>query len=354
MRTVVVICGGRSAEHDVSIMSARTVVTELAGKGFPVHLLGIDSRGHTMTSGELTDHFPDLPEGVEVPSSDGWIGYLCGLSPERTVIFPVLHGPYGEDGTIQGLFELLGIPYVGSGVGASAVGMNKIYTKRLLIAEGIPVLPFTMFHQKEWEENRGEQLKHIERTLPSPWFVKPSSMGSSIGITRVDEATDLPAAVDIAFRYDESVIVEKGIEAREIEVSVLGNLEPRVSVPGEIVPGDRFYSYQAKYFDRGSRLLVPAPLSEEQVEQVQSLALRCYRCLQLEGMARVDFLMDRSSQEIWVNEPNTIPGFTQISMYPRLWEASGLSCGELLEKLIELAEERSQRRQRLSIQVEYW
>lgn len=352
MKTVIVICGGRSAEHEISLLSARTVVSELAGRGFRVQLIGINPDGGGMTQSTLSDHFQQLPETVTIPEIDGWINYLCGLSPDEIVVFPVLHGPFGEDGTVQGLLELLGIPYVGSGVGASAVGMNKVYTKRLLKSEGIPVLPFATMDYQGWRAEGARKAAEVEDILPLPWFVKPSSMGSSIGITRVDEPADLPAALDTAFKYDESVIIEKGIEAREIEVSVLGNLDLQVSVPGEIVPGDRFYSYQAKYFDRGSRLLVPAPLSDDQIGQVQSLALRSYKCLQLEGMARVDLLMDRDTEELWVNEPNTIPGFTQISMYPRLWEASGLPSGELLARLIGLAEERNRRRRRLSVQVE--
>lgn len=345
------VCGGRSAEHEISILSAQTVVSELVRQGFPVRLLGIASDGGTMTREALSDHFSELPDSVEMPAVSNWIDYLGSLSSE-VVVFPVLHGPYGEDGTVQGLLELLGLPYVGSGIGASAVGMNKIYTKRILKSEGIPILPFLTVDYSSWQERSAESLSQIGDAFPPPWFVKPSSMGSSIGITRVDDSADLGAALEIAFAYDDTVVVEQGIEAREIEVSVLGNLQLRVSVPGEIVPGDRFYSYRAKYLDRGSELLVPAPLSESQVQQVQSLALSCYRYLQLEGMARVDLLMDRETEELWVNEPNTIPGFTHISMYPRLWEASGLSCGQLLAELIELAEERNRRRARLAVQVE--
>jgi D-alanine-D-alanine ligase len=272
------------------------------------------------------------------------------LDRKNTIVFPVLHGPLGEDGTVQGLLEVIGLPYVGAGVGASAVGMNKIYCKSILRAAGIPVLPWMTLNRAEWAGKQTESAKLVEEDLSYPIFVKPANMGSSVGINKSHDRVEFVRHVEIAFCYDDYVLLEPGIDAREIEVSVLGGFTPRVSVPGEIIPADEFYSYEAKYLKEGSRLLIPAPLSEAEVEKVRELGSRTFQALQLEGMARVDFLLERRSGELFVNEPNTIPGFTQISMYPKLWEESGLSYAKLLEELIELGFARHDRRSQLSVE----
>jgi D-alanine-D-alanine ligase len=261
-----------------------------------------------------------------------------------------MHGPYGEDGAIQGLLEMIGLAYVGAGVGASAVGMNKVYCKSILQAANLPVLPWTSANRTNWVQGHLEVIETAEKSFRYPIFVKPANMGSSVGINRSRDRGELQKHVEIALCYDDYVLLERGIEAREIEVSVLGGFEPDASVPGEIIPADDFYSYEAKYLKEGSRLLIPAPLGTQQTRELQELAIAVFKVLQLEGMARVDFLVDKKSEEIWVNEPNTIPGFTEISMYPKLWEATGLSFPHLLEQLILIAGKRHQRRSRLSVE----
>jgi D-alanine-D-alanine ligase len=260
---------------------------------------------------------------------------------EIDVAFPILHGPFGEDGTVQGLLELAGIPYVGAGVAASAVGMDKILFKNIMQAHGLPIAPYVALKRKDWEKSPEEALARIEATVGYNCFVKPANLGSSVGISKAHNRAELWAAVDEAARYDRKILVEVAVEAREIEVSVLGNDEPIASVPGEIVPCNEFYDYSAKYIDAESELLIPAPLSQELTDKVRELAIQAYLAIDCAGMARADFLLDRSSGEIYVNEVNTLPGFTPISMYPKLWEASGISYTELIDRLIELALERS-------------
>jgi D-alanine-D-alanine ligase len=259
---------------------------------------------------------------------------------EIDVIFPVLHGPYGEDGTVQGLLELTGLPYVGAGVTASAVGMDKAIAKDIFHTHGLPVLAYQIILRKAWEADPGEVITQCEASLRYPMFTKPVNLGSSVGISKAHNRDELAAGLDEAARYDRKLLVEQGIEAREIEVSVLGNDEPIASVPGEIIPSREFYSYAAKYIDETSDLLIPAPISEEQAQRVRVLAVEAYKAIDCAGMARVDFLMDKGTGEIWLNEVNTIPGFTPISMYPKLWEATGISYAELIDRLIQLALER--------------
>jgi len=256
------------------------------------------------------------------------------------VIFPILHGPYGEDGTIQGFLDLLDIPYVGAGVMASAVCMDKAITKDIFLCHDLPILPYRVFLRRVWENQPEQVVAECEATLDYPMFTKPANMGSSVGINKVHCREDLFAGLTEATLYDRKMIVEQGIEAREIEVSVLGNDDPIASVPGEIIPSRSFYSYAAKYLDDASDLLIPAPISTEQTGRAQQLAIQAYTTVDCAGMARVDFLMDKATDEIWLNEINTIPGFTPISMYPKLWEASGLSYVELLDRLIQLAVDR--------------
>jgi D-alanine-D-alanine ligase len=256
------------------------------------------------------------------------------------VIFPVLHGPYGEDGTIQGLLELADIPYVGAGVVGSAVGMDKAVFKSVMIASGIPVLPYRLILRAEWEQHPDSVLADLEAALPYPMFVKPANLGSSVGISKARDRASLKAALDEAARYDRRLLIEQGVNAREIEVSVLGNDDPIASLPGEVVPGDEFYTYEDKYLHDTARLLIPAPLDEATVQEAQALAVKSFCAIDCAGLARVDFLLDRDTGKLWMNEINTIPGFTSISMYPKLWEASGLSYPDLINRLIELALER--------------
>ncbi|MFZ0430474.1 MAG: D-alanine--D-alanine ligase family protein, partial [Acidobacteriota bacterium] len=334
MRHVILLCGGRSAEHEVSLLSVASVIRNLDRSKYRVSVLGIARDGSTKPASRLRAELGELGgAGTEIPDARHWIEFLLDRKGPDLVVFPVLHGPYGEDGTVQGALELLDIPYVGASVGGSAVGMNKVYCKGILQSAGLPTLPALTWNIDQWRGGRSDVVEQSASRFPFPVFVKPVNLGSSVGISRCASAADLEAAIEEAFLYDDWILVEQGINAREIETSVLGGLEARVSLPGEIVPADVFYSYEAKYLNDDSKLLVPAPLAADQVREVQDLALRTFRALQLEGMARIDFLMDRDTDQFWVNEPNTIPGFTRISMYPKLWEASGLSYSDLLSTL---------------------
>ena len=263
---------------------------------------------------------------------------------ELDVIFPVLHGPFGEDGTVQGLLELAGIPYVGAGVVGSAVGMDKVIFKDVMRAHGLPVVDDLVVMRREWERDPDGVLERIEATLRYPFFTKPANLGSSVGVTKCHDREELAQGLADAARYDRKLLVEVAVvQAREIEVSVLGNDEPVASLPGEIVPSREFYSYAAKYLDDGeqaSSLLIPAPLEPEMSDLIRRLAVKAYKAIDCTGMARADFLLSASTGELYVNELNTIPGFTEISMYPKLWEASGLPYPELIDRLIELALQR--------------
>jgi D-alanine-D-alanine ligase len=257
----------------------------------------------------------------------------------------VLHGPMGEDGTIQGLFEIAGLPYVGAGVLASSVAMDKITAKRLFQQSGLPVGPWIGVLRKEWERNPDAIRDRVGSELGYPCFVKPSNLGSSVGVTKVHDPTELPDAMAEAARHDRRIVVEAAILGRELEVSVLGNDEPISSTVGEIVPAREFYDYEAKYIDDSSELLIPAPITPEQADAVRAIAVDAYKLLDCAGMARVDFFLERDTGRVYINEVNTIPGFTQISMYPKLWEATGMPFGDLVTRLIELAVERYDERQ---------
>jgi D-alanine-D-alanine ligase len=253
------------------------------------------------------------------------------------VVFPVLHGTYGEDGTVQGLLDLAGLPYVGSGVIGSAVGMDKDMQKRLFLQAGLPVGEFVAIARGEWEKRRAKILSALAKKFRFPVFVKPAAAGSSVGMTKVHKRGELAAAIDLAAEFGQKILVERNITGREIEVAVLGNDEPKASIPGEIIPHREFYDYTAKYLEEGTRLEIPAKLTKAQVKRFQEYAARAFRCLELRGMARVDFFLEKPSGRIYLNEVNTIPGFTSISMYPKLWEASGIPYRELIGRLIELA-----------------
>jgi len=262
------------------------------------------------------------------------------------VVFPVLHGTFGEDGTVQGLLELANLPYVGAGVLASAAGMDKDVMKRLFRDAGLPVIPWQLVLRSDWESHPIVVRKRIEKELRYPLFVKPVNMGSSVGISKVHNRRELAAALDLAAQYDRKLLVENGIDAREIECSVLGNDHPQASVAGEVVPVNEFYDYEAKYLKEGSELVIPARLTARQAKQVREVAIRAFQAVDGAGMGRVDFLLDRKTGKVYLNEINTIPGFTSISMYPKLWEATGLPYPLLLDRLIELALERHREKSR--------
>ena len=350
-----VLFGGRSGEHEVSLVSARSVLQHLSPEKYEVYPIGITHEGAWYFGPEAREMLEQgTTQGLRPvtvlpdPTRPG----LWALEPvlERLaaldVVFPVLHGPFGEDGTLQGLLEMAGVAYVGAGVAASAVGMDKGLFKDLMRAHGLPVVRYRVFTRHRWEQDPEGVIRECEALAPYPLFVKPANLGSSVGVTKAKNREQLREALHLAARYDRRLVVEQGIPAREIEVSVLGNEEPVASVPGEVVPGDEFYSYRAKYLDDTSRLLIPAPLTPEQTQRVRELALAAYRAIDAAGMARVDFLMHKETGEFFISEVNTIPGFTPISMYPKLWEASGLPYPQLLDRLIELALERHRERQR--------
>jgi len=294
--------------------------------------------------------------GAEVVRSGGREaedgGRDSGHAEPLDVVFPLLHGTYGEDGTVQGLLEMANIPYVGAGVLASAVGMDKVMMKKLFAQEGLPQCVYRWFTRSQWEKDSAYFIMEIEIALGYPCFVKPANLGSSVGITKAHNRDELLRAVDVAFQYDRKVIVEEFVDAREIEVSVLGNDDPRASVPGEIVSSNEFYDYRAKYVDGKSSMLIPAPIPEEKAEEIRGLALRAFRAIDGSGLSRVDFFLRKSDNAVFINEINTMPGFTPFSMYPLLWKESGMSYRELLDELIRLALERYNEKQKLRYGLE--
>jgi D-alanine-D-alanine ligase len=353
-----ILFGGRSGEHEVSLTSAQGIMKAIDKDKYEAVPIGITKEGRWIAGGDPMQELraaADLPPALAAAADQEGAAPETVLAPleargtaltthnaplELDVIFPVLHGPYGEDGTVQGFLELTGLPYVGAGVTASAVGMDKAIAKDIFRTHGLPTLPYRVVLRKTWESDPERVITDCEGMLRYPMFTKPANLGSSVGISKAHSRDGLIAGMDEAARFDRKLIVEQGIEAREIEVSVLGNDDPIASMPGEIVPSREFYSYAAKYIDDASELLIPAPISEEQTEQVRHLAITAFKVIDCAGMARVDFLMDKVSGDLWLNEVNTIPGFTPISMYPKLWEATGISYTELIDRLIQLALER--------------
>ena len=346
-----ILFGGRSGEHDVSLVSAAAVMKALDPAKYEIVPIGITREGHWRVGSGAVQLLPQVLESGEpvTPSVDPAGPKLLPLAsstpaknsrPEVDVVFPALHGTFGEDGTVQGLLELADVPYVGAGVLASAAGMDKDVMKRLFRDAGLPVIPWELVLRPDWENNPAAVRKRIGKKLRYPLFVKPANLGSSVGISKVHNQRELSTAMNLAAQYDRKILVEKAIDAREIECSVLGNDAPQASVPGEVVPINEFYDYEAKYIKEGSQLIIPAPLTRRQTKCVQEVATRAFQAIDGAGMGRVDFLLDRKTGKVYVNEINTIPGFTSISMYPKLWEASGVSYSELLDRLIELAFER--------------
>jgi D-alanine-D-alanine ligase len=393
-----VLFGGRSGEHEVSLLSAASVLKAIDRSRYEVVPIGITKQGRWLVSGDaerlLAGDFPDSGtlragdpqhtapaallakgQGVIVPpmpaAGGGRGGSLVPFEREASsispahdvlqldVVFPVLHGTFGEDGTMQGLFELAGLAYVGSGVLGSATGMDKEVMKRLFLAAGLPITKHVTFLRREWEKAPRKIIARLEAALKYPLFVKPANLGSSVGISKAHDRKELGPAIEAAAGFDRKIVVEQAVggrgnrnsmgKARELEVAVLGNDEPIASVVGEIVPGKEFYDYEAKYLSEGSQAIVPAKLTKQQSKQVQAMALDAFRACDCAGLARVDFLLEAGdSGRLYLNEINTMPGFTSISMYPKLWEASGVKYRDLISRLIELALERKMEQEQIS------
>ncbi|GAB4274486.1 MAG: D-alanine--D-alanine ligase [Candidatus Rifleibacteriota bacterium] len=359
-----VIFGGRSGEHEVSLISAKSIMKALDPAKYEVVPVGITKKGAWLAGVKPDSMLEDKsnPEKTCIPYSfqANKAGLNCDPSNkgllivdeskdqskvELDILFPVVHGTYGEDGTLQGLLEQADMPYVGCGVLASAVGMDKTIAKRLFRDAGLTVGKFKEILRNDWKKNPDKVLQQIENEFTFPCFVKPVNSGSSVGISKATNREKLIEAIDLAARFDRKILIESFVNGREIEVSVLGNDDPIASLPGEIVPCNDFYDYSAKYIDDRSELKIPADLSKEITEEIRSLAIKAYRAIDCSGMARVDFFLERGTNRIIINEINTIPGFTKISMYPKLWEATGVSYSELCDRLIQLALERYKEKQ---------
>ena len=374
-----ILFGGRSGEHEVSLLSAASILQAIDRKKFDVVPIGITKEGRWLAADDarnllngastaahqLRARDPEATPGAKLLHE----GIPTLLAPEPAqatglnqsqrlgskpldVVFPVLHGTFGEDGTIQGLFELAGIAYVGSGVLGSAAGMDKDAMKRLFAQAGLPIVRHVTLLRADWERSPRKAIAQIEAALKYPVFVKPANLGSSVGISKAHDRKELGPALDIAARYDRKLIIEEGVggknsKAREFEVAVLGNDEPKASVVGEIIPGKEFYDYEAKYLSEGSVPVIPAKLTRAESKRIREMAVTAFRSCDLAGLARVDFLMEPTGKRrIYLNEVNTMPGFTRISMYPKMWDATGLSYKELITRLIELAMERQQEKNR--------
>ncbi|MCP4139761.1 MAG: D-alanine--D-alanine ligase [Chloroflexi bacterium] len=352
---IAILFGGRSGEHEVSLASAKSVLGALDTNKYDVVQIGITHDGAWL-SGEnvleaLTSGNTDKLDKVVFPPDPSQQGiYVIGnaqyeLLSDFDVVFPVMHGTFSEDGTMQGLLEMADVAYVGAGVTGAAVGMDKGIFKDVMVANDIPVVEGVMVLRAEIESEINTVISKVE-SLGYPVFVKPANMGSSVGVSKCDNRSSLSEGLIEAAQYDRRILVERGINAREIEISVLGNDNPEASMPGEVEPSREFYSYESKYVDGTSGLMIPAPISEEMTERMREIAIQTYQAIDCAGMARVDFLLDKNDGKFYLNEVNTIPGFTEISMYPKLWDASGLPYPKLVDRLIELALERKEDRDR--------
>jgi D-alanine-D-alanine ligase len=385
-----ILFGGRSGEHEVSLLSAASVFNAIDKSKYEVVPIGITKEGRWVTAADaerllggkapassaahLRAGDPEATPGAAVLASGEAVivppephRQSNSLTPFQTeagltrrasdrainvdIIFPVLHGTFGEDGTIQGLLELADLPYVGAGVLGSAAGMDKDIMKSLFRAAGLPIVKHVTILRSEWEADAKKVQKLVETKLKYPLFVNPANLGSSVGISKARNRKELGPAIEEAAKFDRKIVMEQGVggkkhKAREIECSVLGNDRPAASVPGEIVPGKEFYDYTAKYLDEGSQLIIPAKLSKRETKEVQQLAIKAFKAVDCSGLARVDFLMDPKTRKIYLNEINTMPGFTSISMYPKLWAATGLAYPDLIERLIQLGQERHQEKKK--------
>ncbi|MFZ2490936.1 MAG: D-alanine--D-alanine ligase family protein [Thermoanaerobaculia bacterium] len=342
MIRTVLLFGGKSPEHDVSVLSARSVAQAAPRERIEIIPVCIAKDGRFCT----VERSARILAGDE-PSRTGDADFsfeMWARNTELDVVFPLIHGVGGEDGTLQGYLEILGLPYVGSGTAASAVGMDKMHMKQAFAAAKLPMVEHVAVTAREWAAERERVSRSIANVLRLPFFVKPANSGSSVGVTKVKKDAELGAAIEHALRFDEKVLVERGLDARELEVSVLGNDVPEASVPGEIVTGAEFYDYSDKYINGASSLVIPAKLTPEKTAEIRKLAVAAYTAVGASGFARVDFFLERGTNKLHLNEINTIPGFTSISMYPKLWEATELKYSRLIEKLIELGIERSRSR----------
>ncbi len=373
-----VVFGGKSGEHEVSIESAKSVIEALDRNKYDVMPIAIDKQGRwsagerarrVLEGGWATLQAPRTNGNVVTEGNTG-DDVFAGSVPEQglqtgqpsvipehvmesiDVLFPVLHGSYGEDGTVQGMFELLNVPYVGAGVAASSVGMDKVLMKRMFAAVGLPQVDYVYCTRNEWETDPSMVTKNVETRLGYPCFVKPANLGSSVGISKVKSQAELRNAIDLAAKYDRKIIIEQGLNVREVEVAVLGNDAPKASVPGEVIPSNEFYDYRAKYLDGESTLMIPAPISDELTEEIRRLAIQAYKAIDCSGLARVDFFVEKDTQRVLINEINTMPGFTKFSMYPKLWEATGVAYSELIDKLLAYAIERAEERRRSQIEFD--
>ncbi len=344
-KNIIILFGGRSAEHEVSFNSAKAVYQNLNKKKFKIQCIYINKKGLWKEVESPETSLEELKKGP-FQSFLPWNAENNIKISESAVYFPVLHGPYGEDGTIQGLLELADAPYVGATVMSSAIGMDKAMAKTIFKSRGLPVVKYDVVHEKHWRESKEKVLEKIEKEFRFPLFTKPSNLGSSIGITKVLTSTRLSEAIDLAFHYDEKILVEEAVEGREIECSVLGNKDPISSLPGEVMPFRSFYDYQDKYIEGKTRFGIPAQIPESAVHQVQNISVAAFKSIECSGMARVDFFYQNKTNKIFLNEINTIPGFTEISMYPKLWEVSGIKFPSLLDKLISLALSRHKNKKR--------
>lgn len=358
-----IVYGGRSGEHEVSLASARTVIDNLDRDKYEIVPIGITNQG-TWLLGTEPAQLIAAGQGIEQEGSSQTTAVtltgdptvrrlipLQGNAPlqddgQLDVIFPVLHGTYGEDGTLQGLLEMANVPYVGCNVLGSALGMDKEKMKMVFSSVGLPIGPYLVYRRNQWERDPQVILDTIERQLGYPNFIKPVNLGSSVGINKAHYRSELEHAMNIAAEYDRKIIIEQGIECRELECAVLGNDEPIASIVGEVIPSNEFYDYNAKYLDNKSQIVIPADIPQATAEEVRRQAVQAFLALDLSGLSRVDFFLEKGTNKVYINEVNTLPGFTQISMYPKLWAASGLAYADLLDRLIELAIERHADQQR--------
>jgi D-alanine-D-alanine ligase len=355
-----VLFGGRSGEHEVSLASAASVIRALDPEKYEALPIGITKDGRWLVGSGAHKMLPEvLRSGQRVvlppdPSAAALVPLDEAQSPGMRVdvVFPVLHGTFGEDGTVQGLLEMAGLPYVGAGVLGSSVGMDKDVQKRLFRDARLPVVEYVSILRSDWERDPRKAERDIFKRLRLPVFIKPATLGSSVGMTKVHQRRDLAIAMNVAAEFAQKILVERAVTAREIEVAVLGNENPKASIPGEIVPHREFYDYAAKYLEEGTKLVIPAKLKPAQVRRIQSYAVRAFRAIECSGMARVDFFLEKRGGKILLNEINTIPGFTSISMYPKMWEASGVPYRELIDRLIQLALEQHREKARTKYSIE--
>jgi len=344
-KNLAILFGGRSAEHEVSLLSAKSIFNNLDKNKFEITSIYINKQGMWRIVESPLLPLQSLNEG-EFFFFLPWRNNNLAQEIEADVYFPILHGPYGEDGTIQGLFEMADVPYVGATVLASSLGMDKAMAKIIFKERNLPVVNHLILYEFEWRKERSLILEKIKKELPLPLFIKPCNLGSSIGISKAKSYSEIVPAIENAFLYDRKILVEEGIKGRELECSVLGNDEPLASLPGELIPSREFYDYRDKYIDNKTSFRIPAELPEAICREIQRISKEAFRAIDCSGMARVDFFWEEKSERLILSEVNTIPGFTEISMYPKLWEVSGLSYPLLLERLIELALERHKKKKR--------